>query len=1479
MAVRPLKFSFRRPGPVAAAFLTAVLSLPAQRVITTVAGTDYVFTGPGIPSANVVLRSPYGVAADSAGNVYVSDTQTGVILKITPAGVASAYAGNGFFLHSGDGGPATEAGLLLPEGMTFDPAGNLFIAEGDGYVRRVDLNGIITTVAGNGLTVTAGDGGPATEAAINEPGDVALDSAGNLYIAESGGNRIRRVDPSGTITTYAGTGTAGYSGDGGPATNANISVSGIAVDGKGNLYIGDPLHTVIRMVTPQGVISTFAGGANPKYYTSGPALGALISPARVAVDANGTVYFVDTATVFQVIGGQLSEAFSGSGFNLFTAIAVSNGNLYITDAQNLNVQMVHQGTGKVIAGSTNAGKVGDGGPALSAYLDNPVSIALDNQGGYYFADTAGQVVRHVDSHGIISTIAGTGTPGFSGDGGPSTAAELNMPSAVAVDAAGNLYIADTSNLRIRKVSQGIISTYLGGGTSGFQDTAPIATAFVGGVIGLAFSPAGELYFIDTQRVRRVTGGNVVTFAGTGATPSSPTAGVATSVPLYPQYLAFDPSGNLYVASFYESSTGIVLGSAILKITPTNALTVFAGTGVMGYPPDGVPAISAQLDHPGGLTFDPAGNLYFPDYYTGWIRMIGPDGILRSIAGSNDLDQTFGGDGGPAEGAHLNRPLDVKSDAAGNLFIADTNNHRIREVPLAAPSFAVSTSTLSFEAASGGAPTNAQSVGVTGSIPGVQFTVAITPASAAQWLIPNYSSGAMPLVLTFQADPTSLAQGTYTATITINAPLAGPPTQTVSVTFVVDPGQPPTLQLDKNSVSFGFPKQGTARSQLVQVKNIGGGALNFTVTTSTQSGGQWLSATPSSGTAHPGSPALLTITADPSQLQIGTYQGTVTVTAGAQSAMVLVTASVSSLSQAILLGQAGLSFLAVSGGGIVPPQSFGVYNTGTGLMSWSVSTSTVTGGAWLQATPTSGSSDASLNTIPRVTVSVNPAGLAPGRYYGLVRVTSATAANSPQVVTATLEILPPGQDPGAVVQPAQLNFFFPSNFNQGTGNGRPASQTLQIYNLSAKSSNFVAQSAFVNGVNQIALAPYTSTVDPQSPAQVLVQPVAPITSSTSLTIQFDDGVLRQVPITFTSGSAAAGGQAVHGHQASPSACTPQKLVPVLSGIGELSTHVNAGWPTALTVNVQDDCGQPHSAGTVVVLFSNGDPPVPLQSSNDGNWEGTWQNSYGDAGQVTITIAASDPARSLSGSSESVASLLALEEPPVFASAGVVSNADPVSNVPLGLGAIVSIYGNQLSATPAGFTNGPLPTMLGTAQVFIGGEFAPLYYASPTLINFQVPYDIQADTQQQIVIQQGNTLSVPVTVNVAQAQPASFLNTAIAPTAALAFALRNGGGFVVTPASPAQAGDELILYFSGLGSIGPFSAGQIAPDTPTYQTQNPVTVTIGDVAITPDFAGLAPTFIGLYQVNVRIPAGVPTGPTVPLTVQVLNLTSPTVTISVQ
>ena len=475
---------------IAIAFLAVGLAIDGQRVITTVAGTDYVFPGASEPSSNVVLRYPFGVAVDTSGNVYISDLQTEVVLKITPAGVASVYAGNGFFYHSGDGGPATAAGLADPQGMAMDSAGNLYIAELEN-VRRVDTHGIITTVAGNGLQESSGDGGPATEAGLYGPVDVAVDTAGNLYIADQRANRVRRVDPSGIITTYAGTGTAGYTGDGGSATKANIAVNGIAIDAKQNLYIADSINGVVRMVTPQGIISTFAGGPNTRgFYTNGPAVGAQIGPSGVAAGANGTLYFTNGGYVLQVSGGMLSPVVTVPD-NGLVAVAVSNqGGIYITDVQSLSVLMLNEGgtVFRTIASSATAGNIGNGGPALSAYLDNPSAIAFDKNGGYYIADAAGEVVRYVNAQGIINTVAGTGKAGYSGDGGPANQAQISSPISVAVDSAGNLYISDAGNGRIRKVSQGIISTYLGGVGGQFADSSPLASAVIGVLRGLAFSP-------------------------------------------------------------------------------------------------------------------------------------------------------------------------------------------------------------------------------------------------------------------------------------------------------------------------------------------------------------------------------------------------------------------------------------------------------------------------------------------------------------------------------------------------------------------------------------------------------------------------------------------------------------------------------------------------------------------------------------------------------------------------------------------------------------------------------------------------------------------------------------------------------------------------------------------------------------------------------------------------------------------------------
>ena len=326
----------------------------------------------------------------------------------------STFAGNGIAQFSGDGGPAASASLYDPTGVALDAAGNLYIADlVNNRVRKVSA-GIITTVAGNRNQGFSGDGGPAASASLFYPSAVAVDAAGNLYIADKYNNRIRKVS-GGIITTIAGNGTAGYSGDGGPATSASLySPSGVAVDLGGNLYIADLMNSRIRKVSG-GFIATVAGNGNFGFSgDGGPATSAsLFDPSAVAVDAAG--------------------------------------NLYIADSGNSRIRKVSGGFIATVAGGGTSGFSGDGGPATSASLGVPEGVAVDPVGNLYISDEGNHRIRKV-SGGIMTTVAGNGNQGFSGDGGPATSASFNQPFGVAVDSAGNLYIADTNNNRIREVS-------------------------------------------------------------------------------------------------------------------------------------------------------------------------------------------------------------------------------------------------------------------------------------------------------------------------------------------------------------------------------------------------------------------------------------------------------------------------------------------------------------------------------------------------------------------------------------------------------------------------------------------------------------------------------------------------------------------------------------------------------------------------------------------------------------------------------------------------------------------------------------------------------------------------------------------------------------------------------------------------------------------------------------------------------------------
>jgi sugar lactone lactonase YvrE len=352
-----------------------------------------------------------------------------------PNGVITTVAGNGSYGHSGDGGTATNASLEYPFGVAADASGNLFIADTyNSVIRKVNINGIITTVAGNGTAAFAGDGGPATNASLAYPYGVAVDASGNLFIADTGNNRIRKVDTNGIITTVAGNGNEGYSGDGGAATSASLDYpSGVAADASGNLFIADTYNSRIRKVDAYGIITTVAGG--------GVCPMALGAGCYSAEDGDGG------AATNALLSSPQDVAMDASG------------NLFIADSGNNRIRKVDtNGIITTVAGNGESCYYGDGGPATNASLNDPSGVAMDASSNLFIADSGssrgggGNRIRKVDTNGIITTVAGNGTATFAGDGGAATNASLDYPSGVAVNASGNLFIADSNNERIREVA-------------------------------------------------------------------------------------------------------------------------------------------------------------------------------------------------------------------------------------------------------------------------------------------------------------------------------------------------------------------------------------------------------------------------------------------------------------------------------------------------------------------------------------------------------------------------------------------------------------------------------------------------------------------------------------------------------------------------------------------------------------------------------------------------------------------------------------------------------------------------------------------------------------------------------------------------------------------------------------------------------------------------------------------------------------------
>lgn len=608
---------------------TRIRRIDARGIVTTIAGNG--ISAPAtdnVAAVSTSLEFPGGTAVDGLGNMYVSEQGTYKIKRIDPHGILTTYAGTGAATDGGDGGPAIAASFHDVSRLAVDSHGGLAVLEGGARkVRYIAPDGTISTIVGTGVQGSGGDGGPATAAQLDNPRDVQYDANDALYIADAGSNKVRRV-ANGVISTVAGTGVAGYTGDGGAAVSAELEgPTSATVNGAGELFIADQV-AIVRRVDAAGTISTVAGTTyTPLAMTAFWPRTSGLSSSKVAIDhATGVYYGTEATVIFRVdTGGALPVR-------------------------------------TVIAGQPTAGFSGDGGPAIAAAVNAPNELIVDHQHRIVFYDAGNHRIRRIDASGIITTIAGTGASGYSGDGGLATSATFSDVFAFAVDAADNVYFADAGNYRIREIDgAGIITTVAGSGTQGYSgDGGQAKNARIGIVKGLAVDAQSNLYLSDTfnNRIRRVSGTTISTFAGNGTVGCAGDNGQATSAQLAePGALAFDPQGRLLVVQEHWEQT--IPCTKLRRIDTSGVITTIAGDGTPDESGDGGPLANARVDAATDIAFDDQGRLVVMSART---RRVEASGKIFTLYGAIDPAST-----GPLSTALLTNPTALVAAAGTTLF--------------------------------------------------------------------------------------------------------------------------------------------------------------------------------------------------------------------------------------------------------------------------------------------------------------------------------------------------------------------------------------------------------------------------------------------------------------------------------------------------------------------------------------------------------------------------------------------------------------------------------------------------------------------------------------------------------------------------------------------------------------------------------------------------------------------------------------------
>lgn len=658
---------------------------------------DYTFVtiaGPGSAGAGWLdgvgnaarFTTPGSIARDASGNLYVADTGNHTIRKITPDGQVTTFAGLNGVSGSADGAGAG-ATFKSPFGVAVDTSGTVYVSDSAAHViRKITPSGVVTTFAGlAGVSGTIN--GTGSSARFNQPNGLALDSSNNLYVADTDNHAIRKITPDGVVTTFAG--SVGHSGSAdktGTAASFNFPI-GVAVDSAGNVYVTDAGNDTIRKITPVGAVSTLAGKALTPGSDNGTNQTARFqTPYNLTVDSGGNLYVTDTynqtirkvtpdgvvTTLAGAAGqtGTIDDTGTSARFNYPVGILVDDQtNLYVADFSDNTIRKVTSELAVTTFAGSAGGSGSNDGTGMAARFSAPSDIAFDTSSNAYITDLANDTIRKITPDGVVTTLAGS--VGVSGtNDGSGTLARFSNPSGLALDSHGNIFVADTANNTIRQVTpQGSVTTFAGtAGKSGTNDGIGTAAMFHNPLS--VFVGTNDVLFVsDThgETIRKLTpDATVTTIAGIPETVGTNDGPNLEAQFHFPEGLTMDASGNIFVADDGNAT--------IRKITPADSVSTFVGApGVTGSA-DGI-ASAARFSTPFGMAMDIGGNLYVADTGNNVVRKITPAGAVTTIGGSPSAPGSLDGTGSDAQ---FNSPEGVALDGQGNVYVADALNHSIRK---------------------------------------------------------------------------------------------------------------------------------------------------------------------------------------------------------------------------------------------------------------------------------------------------------------------------------------------------------------------------------------------------------------------------------------------------------------------------------------------------------------------------------------------------------------------------------------------------------------------------------------------------------------------------------------------------------------------------------------------------------------------------------------------------------------------------------